>query len=195
MIRLLVGLLGGIAIAAGAAAWLAHGDFSCFGRCAEGTRCSGARCIPGTAPEPAAPAKLARRRTHAASQPLELRAGDERRGVEGESLGRTERIDMTETGDAAKELDQEELDHSFAPAQPRIEKCITDALGDAPLASGRVEVGLRVGRSGAIERLRVEAPQLLLRRGIYHCVRGATQGLKFPASGGASVVTFPFELK
>jgi hypothetical protein len=33
------------------------------------------------------------------------------------------------------------------------------------------------------------------RNGLTRCIRGAVTGLRFPNSGGASVVTYPFELK
>ena len=72
---------------------------------------------------------------------------------------------------------------------------MTDALGDAPLESGRVEVGLRVEPSGQVTRVRVEAPRILINRGLYPCVKSAVGSLRFPAAGGASVVTWPFELK
>jgi len=36
---------------------------------------------------------------------------------------------------------------------------------------------------------------LLQRNGLSKCVRGVVTGLHFPRSGGAMVVTYPFELK
>jgi hypothetical protein len=115
--------------------------------------------------------------------------------TQGDALGRPERIDLSQTGDDARELQQEDLDRTFRPSEPAILRCITDALGDAPLESGKVEVGLRVERSGQVNRVRIEAPQLLQRNGLSRCIRGVVTALKFPASGGASVVTYPFELK
>ena len=125
---------------------------------------------------------------------MQLKPGDEKMIAQGDALGRPERIDLSE-GSSNRELQQEDLDHVFHPSEPAILRCITDALGDAPLESGKVEVGLRVERSGQVSRVRVEGPQLLQRNGLNRCVRGVVTALKFPVSGGANVVTYPFELK
>jgi hypothetical protein len=199
MARLLIGILVGAALAA-AGGWLWLQREACLGRCGDGTRCQEHRCVAAIAPPPPAPTKERRHRARHASgdspaaPEIHLQPGDEKMTAEGDALGRPERIDLSETSDA-KELSQEDLDQTFHPASPRIEKCITDALGDAPLDAGRVEVGFRVEKSGAVSRVRVEAPALLQHQGLTRCVRGAVTSLHFPSSGGASVVTYPFELK
>ena len=68
-------------------------------------------------------------------------------------------------------------------------------MGDYPLESGRIEVAFRVERSGAVHKVRITAPQLLMRRGFTGCVRPIVTGLRFPSSGGANVVTYPFALQ
>jgi hypothetical protein len=197
--RLFAGILLGAALLAGGVVAYTRGD-GCLGRCGEGTRCADHRCVAAVEPSRAPPPvtkEPRRRRRHDGSSPaapeVKLEPGDEKVVAQGDSLGRPERIDLSQPD--GHELSQEELDGVFQPAQPRIERCITDALGDAPLDTGRVEVGLRVERSGDVKRVRVEAPQLLQRRGLTRCVRGVVAALHFPASGGASVVTYPFELK
>ena len=94
-----------------------------------------------------------------------------------------------------RELEQEDLDAVFRPLQPAISRCITDAVGDYPLESGKIEVAFRVERTGQVRKVRITAPQLLMRRGFVGCVRPIVTGLRFPASGGANVVTYPFSLQ
>jgi len=202
MLRVLIGVLIGAGLLAGVAYVWMRGDNGCLGRCGDGTRCDDHRCIA------AADVKLAptdkkdphRRRRHGtdtagAPSEVQLKPGDEKMVAQGDTLGRPERIDMTKDGDDARELSQDELDRVFRPQESSILRCITDALGDAPLESGKVEVGFRVESKGSVSRVRVEGPQLLQRNGLSKCVRSLVVSLHFPPSGGASVVTYPFELK
>ncbi|HEX4458838.1 MAG TPA: AgmX/PglI C-terminal domain-containing protein [Polyangia bacterium] len=197
--RILAGLVVGMLLVAGGGA-LWQRDDPCLGRCGSGTQCKDRSCVVAVAATPATPAQKERHRRarrgngdSPAAPEVHLQPGDEKMRAEGDALGRPEHLDLSEPD--AHELTQEELDQTFHEASPRIEKCITDALGDAPLETGRVEVGLRVEKSGAVNRLRVEAPALLQRQGLTRCVRAAVTALRFPASGASSVVTYPFELK
>jgi hypothetical protein len=115
--------------------------------------------------------------------------------TEGDALGRPERIDLSRGGDDGKELSQDDLDRIFARSRGDISNCIGDAIGDAPLDTGKVEVAFRVERSGSVSRVRVSAPQLLMRKGLTRCVRPIVAGLAFPRTGGASVVTYPFHIQ
>lgn len=199
---MLLGILAGAALTGGAGVvWLRSGD-GCLGRCGEGTRCVEGRCAPAEAPaEPAADrtARPKRRRAAAsgagAAPEAALRPGDERMTARGDALGRSERIDFGQPGEAGRDLDEVEIDRVFKPAQGAISRCITEALGDFPLETGRVEIGFRVEAAGHVERVRVEAPALLQRRGLHDCVRRVVRGLRFPRSGGASVVSYPFQLQ
>jgi hypothetical protein len=193
--KIFAGLIVGVLVTA-AGVWLWQWGTPCLSRCGAGTQCRDNHCIALSAPPPAAPIKEKRhraRRDSAAAPEVHLKPGDEKMLAEGDGLGRPEKIDLSEPD--ARELSQEDLDSGFRGANPRIEKCITDALGDAPLETGRVEVGFRVEKSGQVSRVRVEAPALLQHQGLTRCIRGAVASLKFPASGAASVVTYPFELK
>ena len=196
--RFALGILVGGALVVGAGWLYMHKGKDCLGRCGSGTRCFDGRCIAAgpattvaTAPKP-----THRRRHHGGAAPeLKLAPGDERSTTAGDSLGRAEHVDLTQAGDDGRELEQEDLDAVFRPAQAAISRCITDAVGDYPLDSGKIEVAFRVERSGAVRKVRVTAPQLLMRRGFYGCVRPIVTGLHFPASGGANVVTYPFSLQ
>ena len=198
--RALLSFVGGIVLAAvSVLVWSRLGD-PCLGRCGEGTECKEQRCVArapagalSTAPAPTSKRPRRSRSLDPAAPEAQLRPGDERMVAQGEPLGRTERVDFNQAD--AKELTQDDLDRVCGGASPAIERCITEALGDVPLASGRVNVGFRVESSGNVSRVRVEAPAVLQQHGLYRCVRGAVQPLRFPASGGGSVVNYPFELK
>jgi hypothetical protein len=196
--RLVFGILIGAALTAGGGwLWLEH-SHDCARRCGDGTRCFNGRCIaqgPATAVAPPKDTRRKKRRSSDAAPELKLAPGDERIVASGDALGRPEHIDLSQPGDDGRELSQDELDSVFRPAQSRITRCMTEAVGDYPLESGKVEVSFRIERSGAVRKVRLTAPQLLMRRGLPTCVREAVTSLHFPASGGANVVTYPFQLQ
>jgi hypothetical protein len=199
MARLLLGVLIGAAATAAAAWWWTRGD-DCLGRCGAETTCRDHRCVAAAHAPTVTPPARDRRRSRArsdltpAAAEQQLHPGDEQPLAQGDALGRPERIDLSEAGDAP-ELTDQNLDDVFHASEPAILRCISDAVGDAPLDNGQVEVGLRVERNGSVSRVRVTAPTLLQRRGLTRCVRAVVTALRFPASGGASVVTYPFAIK
>jgi hypothetical protein len=201
VIRIFLGIVVGVALAAGAGWLYLRAGKDCIGRCGDGTRCFNGRCIAAAPPTTVAtaPATKKRRRHGGGGGPaqpeLKLEAGDERSTTTGDSLGRAEHVDLTQGGDDGKELQQEDLDAVFRPAQSAISRCITDAVGDYPLEAGKIEVAFRVERTGAVRKVRITAPQLLMRRGFAGCVRPIVTTLRFPSSGGANVVTYPFSLQ
>jgi hypothetical protein len=201
VLRFIFGTIVGLAVAAGISWLYVQKGKDCLGRCGTSTRCFNGRCIatgPATsvasAPTPAR-GKRKRRPGDGVQPELKLSPGDERIASAGDVLGRAERVDFSHGSDDGRELTQDDLDAVFRPAQSQISRCISDAVGDYPLESGKVEVAFRVERSGGVKKMRLEAPQLLMRRGLYGCVRPIVLGLRFPASGGANVVTYPFALQ
>jgi hypothetical protein len=201
--RLFLGILVGLALAAaGGLVYLRESD-NCLHRCGDGTRCFNGRCVLAPPPTtvattPTAAAKKRKRHGgpgNPAQPELHLEPGDDRSATTGDSLGRAEHVDLTQGGDDGRELSQEDLDAVFRPAQSSISRCITDAVGDYPLDSGKVEVAFRVERTGSVRKVRITAPQLLMRRGFATCVRPVVTALRFPASGGSNVVTYPFALQ
>ena len=177
---------------------ITHSIDRCLGRCGNGTRCVDFHCA-ATSGAPA-PAKPSHRRHSAISEPhaapeVTLHPGDEKMVAAGDALGRPEHIDFSKSDDEGHERSQEELDRVFHPLEPAITKCITQAVGDAPLESGRIEVQFRVESAGKVSRVRITAPALLQRNGLAHCLRPLVTPLQFPAAGGASVVSYPFQLK
>jgi hypothetical protein len=206
VLRFLLGFVAAVVtLAAGAYLYLG-GDAlrdSCFGRCAETTRCMNARCVASVVPPPTTVDKTGRRRrtrTHlgndgisAAEPEKKLQPGDERSTTTGDALGRPERLDLSKGDD--KELSQADIDRIWAGVEPALSRCVSDAVGDWPLESGKIEVGYRIEQDGGVRKVRVTAPQLLMRNGLYGCMRPKITALRFPASSGASVVTFPFQLQ
>jgi hypothetical protein len=201
VLRLVFGIVLGAALATGAGWLYINHTKDCVGRCGEGTRCFTGRCIaagPATSVATTPTHGKPKRRSTAggpAQAELKLAPGDERITSSGDALGRPEHIDFTQGGDDGKELDQDQIDEVFHGAQSAITRCITEAVGDYPLDSGKVTVRLRIERAGDVKKMRLDAPQLLMRRGLYACVRPAVTKLRFPASGGANVVEYPFALQ
>lgn len=199
MIRFVLGIVLGVGLAAGGGWLYLQKAKDCVGRCGDGTRCWGGRCIAAAPPTTVASAPAPKKKKHhgggGAQAELKLEPGDDRSATVGDSLGRAEHVDLTQGGDDGRALEQEDLDAVFRPAQSAISRCITDAVGDYPLESGKIEVSFRVERTGQVRKVRITAPQLLMRRGFVSCVRPIVTGLRFPASGGANVVTYPFSLQ
>ena len=202
MIRVLVGVVVGVAVAIGLGfAWTSQDP--CLGRCAGGTRCEAARCVPDAltvVPSPAAPAPAKKKRRAAtgeasASAEVQLRPGDTDRVTQGDALGRPEHLDLTEAGSDAKELSQDAMDRVLRGAEHAIVRCITTAIGDAPLDEGTIDVGLRIEKSGRVGRVRVDGPRLLQQRGLYACVKGVVTALSFPASNASTVATYPYAIR
>jgi hypothetical protein len=201
MIRFLVGLVIGAGALTAVALFYTRGD-GCLGRCGEGTRCEKHTCVVATNAPPVVvkepPKRRRRKGTGAlgeanAPPEVQLKPGDEKMIAQGDALGRPEHIDLSQPD--GRELTQDDMDRVFHGANSAILRCISESIGDAPLESGKIEVGLRIERTGSVSRVRVEAPQLMQRNGLTRCVRPAVTALHFPSSGGAAVVTYPFELK
>ncbi len=53
---------------------------------------------------------------------------------------------------------------------------------------------LRIQRSGNVRGVRVEAPAILQKGGIYGCIKGVVGGIHFPPSNGSQVVSYPYSL-
>jgi hypothetical protein len=201
MTRVLLGMLGGVALLALVMYVWMRGDDSCLGRCGSGTKCDNHRCVAMAESKPAAPpAKERRRRPHkagelASAQPeLHLQPGDEKMVSQGDALGRPEHIDLSKPDDPnAKELGEDELDQKLRN-HGGIRQCISDAIGDWPLETAKVVVGLRIEKDGKVSRVRVEAPALLQRNGLYRCIKNVLGTVRFSNSGGASVATYDYSV-
>ena len=73
--------------------------------------------------------------------------------------------------------------------------CISRARPDEETyVPGRVTVKFRIQRTGNVRGVRVEAPAILQKGGLYGCVKGVVGGIRFPPSNGSQVVSYPFSL-
>jgi len=126
--------------------------------------------------------------------PRKLSTADLRVVAQGEDLSKPDvmRLDLS---DATPELTPDEIDARFHAKEDAVLGCISRARpDDYTWIPGRVVVTFRILRAGGVKGVRVEAPAILQRGGLYGCVKGVVGGLKFPAGTMNQVVTYPFSL-
>ncbi len=129
-------------------------------------------------------------------EPIKISAADRKMVAQGDDLGRPEvvRMDMAER-DNLPELSQDDIDRGFRAKEDDILGCISSARPDAEAyVPGLVNVKFRIQRGGQVKGVRVEAPSILHKGGIYNCVKGVLEGIRFPPSGSSQIVTYPFRL-
>lgn len=126
--------------------------------------------------------------------PPPLRPEDRKLLAVGDKLTGTEVLNLAEAQNGAeRELTQEDIDAVFRPKQAAVIGCIDDARGEAQL-DGQITVAFRIRRGGDVAGVRVEAPAYLIHHGLLDCTRRLVQGLRFPVSTKAQIVTYPFSL-
>jgi hypothetical protein len=129
-------------------------------------------------------------------EPVRLSAADLKTVGQGDDLGRPDvvRMDLGDENET-RELTQDDIDARFRAQENAILDCISGARPDPEsYVPGRVTVKFRIQRTGAVRGVRVDAPAILQKGGLYNCVKRVVGGLKFPASGGSQIVTYPFSL-
>jgi outer membrane biosynthesis protein TonB len=115
--------------------------------------------------------------------------------TEGPTLSATDVVDLTKGGGSGRELSSEQISALVRAQDPQIIACIDRARAGYAVAQGTVTVGFRIERSGRVEKVRLTGPALLVRAGLYRCVRPLIAGLRFPSSDRALVMTFPYRLR
>jgi hypothetical protein len=129
-------------------------------------------------------------------EPVKLSAADLRNVAQGDNLGKPEvmRLDMGNDSQLP-ELSQDDIDGRFRAREDAILDCIARARPDEEAyVPGVVSVRFRIQRQGSVKGVRVEAPAILHKGGLYNCVRTVVEGLRFPPSGSSQIVTYPFRL-
>ena len=129
-------------------------------------------------------------------EPIKLSASDLKLVSQGDDLSRPDviRIDMSDDS-GSHELSQDQIDERFRAREDSILGCIARARPDEETyVPGRVTVKFRIQRSGNVRGVRVEAPAILQKGGIYGCIKGVVGGIRFPPSNGSQVVSYPFSL-
>jgi hypothetical protein len=130
-------------------------------------------------------------------EPIKLSASDLKLVSQGDDLSRPDVVHLGDATDdsGSHELSQDEIDGRFRAKEDAILSCISRARPDEETyVPGRVTVKLRIQRTGNVRGVRVEAPAILQKGGIYSCIKGVVGGIHFPPSNGSQVVTYPFSL-
>jgi hypothetical protein len=129
-------------------------------------------------------------------EPVRLTAADRKMVGQGDDLGRPEvvRMDFNDQRQLP-ELSQDDIDARFRAEEEAVLDCISRARPDSEAyVPGLVNVKFRIQRSGSIKGVRVEAPSILMKGGLYGCVRNVVERIRFPAAGSSQIVTYPFRL-
>jgi hypothetical protein len=129
-------------------------------------------------------------------EPIKLSAADLKPVAQGDDLSRPDvlKLDLSSDG-AGHELTQDDIDDRFRARQDDILSCISRSRPDEETyVPGRVTVKFRVQRAGTIRGVRVEAPAILMKHGLFGCVKGVLGALRFPASSSSQILSYPFSL-
>jgi hypothetical protein len=130
-------------------------------------------------------------------EPVKLSPADLKLVSQGDDLSRPDVIHLGDASDdsGGGELTQDDIDARFRAKEETILDCISRARPDEETyVPGRVTVKFRIRRTGNVRGVRVEAPAILQRGGLTGCIKGVVGGLRFPASNGSQVVSYPFSL-
>jgi hypothetical protein len=129
-------------------------------------------------------------------EPVRLSAADLRSVAQGDDLSTPDvlRLDMSNDKELT-ELTQDQIDERFRGQEPAILDCIAHARPDPETyVPGRVTIKFRIQRAGTVRGVRVEAPAVLQRNGLYACIKGVVGRLRFPAAGTSQILSYPFTL-
>jgi hypothetical protein len=129
-------------------------------------------------------------------EPVRLSAADLRSVAQGDDLSTPDvlRLDMSNEKELA-ELSQDQIDERFRAQESAILDCIAHARPDPETyVPGRVTIKFRIQRVGTVRGVRVEAPAVLQKNGLFTCIKGVVGRLHFPAAGTSQILSYPFSL-
>lgn len=129
-------------------------------------------------------------------EPIRLSAADLHSVAQGDDLSTPDvlRLDMSNQKELP-ELSQDQIDERFRSEESAILACISHARPDPETyVPGRVTIKFRIQRAGTVRGVRVEAPAILQRGGIFGCIKGVVGRLRFPPAGTSQIVGYPFSL-
>jgi len=150
---------------------------------------------PGQPPSPGRPPPPPP--MEAEPEPVKLSSADLKLVSQGDDLSRPDVIHLGDATDdsGSRELTQDDIDARFRAKEEAILGCISRARPDEETyVPGRVTVKFRIQRTGNVRGVRVEAPAILQKGGIYGCIKGVVGGIRFPPSSGSQIVSYPFSL-
>jgi len=131
------------------------------------------------------------------AEPVKLSPADLKLVSQGDDLSRPDVVHLGDATDdtGSRELTQDDIDAKFHAKEEAILGCISKARPDEDTyVPGRVTVKFRIQRTGNVRGVRVEAPSILQKGGIYGCIKGVVGGIRFPPSSSSQVVSYPFSL-
>jgi len=129
-------------------------------------------------------------------EPVRLSAADLRPVAQGDDLSTPDVLHLDMSNDKElPELTQDQIDERFRGQEPAILDCIAHARPDPETyVPGRVTIKFRIQRAGTVRGVRVEAPAVLQRNGLFACIKGVVGRLHFPAAGTSQILSYPFTL-
>ena len=223
--RFFLGLLVGLLFLGGYAGyqWYQGSRDPCLERCGQGTLCQEGQCVVDSddGDEDKVKGKKKRRRRRRWRRKRRRRARSARAGVptagappaaveetlrqvsaadlkstsKGPSLRKTDYIKMGTSGGTTRELSTAEIDARVRRKDRSIVACIDRARGDYDVRRGKVVVSFRIERSGRVARVRVTAPRVLQRNGLYGCIAPKIRSLRFGRTARSLIMTYPYSLR
>jgi hypothetical protein len=129
-------------------------------------------------------------------EPVKLSPVDLKLVAQGDDLSRpdVQRFDMSDDS-GTHELSKDEIDDRFRARQDDVLACISRARPDEETyVPGRVTVKFRIQRAGTVRGVKVEAPAILMKGGLYGCLKSVVGGIRFPPSNSSQILSYPFSL-
>jgi hypothetical protein len=104
----------------------------------------------------------------------------------------TQKIDVGGSSEA-RALEQGEIDAAVASQTGGVRDCVVRGATGTDLQA-TITIRMVVDGNGRVTRSKLEAPRYLLEHGLLGCVQQALRGMRFPATGAPTLVTFPVHL-
>ncbi|HEU4735117.1 MAG TPA: hypothetical protein VFT22_44805 [Kofleriaceae bacterium] len=101
-------------------------------------------------------------------------------------------LDMARGGEA-RSLDDGEINATINSQAGGVKDCVVQGATGTDLRA-TISVKLVVDGRGRVIRSRVQAPRYLFEHGLLACTQRAVGRMRFPATGGATLVTLPVNL-
>jgi hypothetical protein len=102
------------------------------------------------------------------------------------------RIDMGAGGDA-RPLEDTEINNTINAQSGGVRDCVVQGASGTDLRA-TITVKLVVDGNGKVTKSKLHAPRYLFDKGLLNCTQKALRGMKFPATGAATLVTLPVGL-
>jgi hypothetical protein len=96
-------------------------------------------------------------------------------------------------GHEARGLDDGEINATINSQAGGVKDCVVQGATNTDLRA-EITLKLLVDGTGRVTRSRVHAPRYLLEHGLLGCAQRALGRIRFPATGGATIVTLPVNL-